>query len=291
MKAKKRDKSESEGEKEGDTESKEGKEPNPEEQQNQNAEEKSDEESDMGDDDATTEAGQSRKSGTKNSNANEVETTTIMDVQINLDPCGEYDDITKQVKKVGKTAKAFLKSVQGIEPTFKLKPIDPNDLVQSDLHNIDKLDWKSLGQVKRYFGNIRPMKKGGRLFLKIRASFKTTVQILKGNLDWYFRERNERIEESKIQSHKTAIPAWFLYSLRSMDVQVLSNTLKELFKCEINCRFMRISDGTWSRGRDTSEDPRALHIECAETNAQYVLEQLHKFYGSTVQTFPLGIKM
>lgn len=75
---------------------------------------------DMEEDDATTEAGKSNKFKSKKKNVEEIQTTTIMDVQLNLEACDDKADISQQVTKACGTAKKFLSKVQKMEPSFKL---------------------------------------------------------------------------------------------------------------------------------------------------------------------------
>ena len=77
-----------------------------------------------------------------------------------------------------------------------------------------------------------------------------------------------------------------------MDTTLLTETIVKSIKRPISLRWMRISDGSsWDPDRDTTKDPRAIHIETAVADKDEVKRCLQFLYGSKSKDFPLRIRM
>ena len=83
-----------------------------------------------------------------------------------------------------------------------------------------------------------------------------------------------------------------LYSTRNMDKETLQAALSKKIGTPLSLRWMRINDGSpWQKGRNTVDDPRALHIECAAVHSHYVESKIRQLYGSNKKKFPLHIRL
>ena len=83
-----------------------------------------------------------------------------------------------------------------------------------------------------------------------------------------------------------------LYSTRNMDKEPLQAALSKKIGTPLSLRWMRINDGSpWQKGRNTVDDPRALHIECAAVHSHYVESKIRQLYGSNKKKFPLHIRL
>ena len=130
------------------------------------------------------------------------------------------------------------------------------------------------------------------MFLKIKASFKQSPKELIGNAQWSHSEKKELFRASSIQACHVDIIGWMLYSTRNMDKDKLQATLSEKIGTTISLQWMRINDGSpWQKGRNTADDPQALHIECAAVNSHHVENKMRQIYGSKKTKFPLHIRL
>ena len=83
-----------------------------------------------------------------------------------------------------------------------------------------------------------------------------------------------------------------MYSTRSTDKARLQDTLSDIIDHDISIRWMRINDGSgWQKDCNTSNDPRALHIECASAISRQVESKIRQLYSSKQTKFPLHTRL
>jgi hypothetical protein len=69
---------------------------------------------------------------------------------------------------------------------------------------------------------------------------------------------------SSIQAAEVVLLGWLCFLLQAMDTNLLTETIGKMIKGTISLCWMRISDGSvWYSQRNTSVDPRAIHVETA----------------------------
>jgi hypothetical protein len=216
--------------------------------------------------------------------------TKFIDVQIQLEASPSGKPIDAMLKCVER-CKDWLLEVQQCEPSFRLQTVNQKAPSQRTLHDPTTFP-KDLPGVKEFFKNARPLTSGGRLYLKIRASFEGTSEALLGKITWYHNDRKERVMIAPVQAYEVMLAGWLLYSTRNMDHKLLTLELTRRLKIEVSLRWMRISDGTpYDPKRDTSKDPRALHIETAAENLYPVQAGLREFYSPSAKSFPFHIRL
>ena len=81
-----------------------------------------------------------------------------------------------------------------MDNSFKLHTVDPAHQSQKVLHDLDNFPMSNMNKVKEFFKGARPISGGGKVFLKIKASFKTPVEELLGNTQWYHSEKRKCLE-------------------------------------------------------------------------------------------------
>ena len=220
----------------------------------------------------------------------EAMTTKYLDIQLQIQ-ASTSDDAMEPLNKLADKLRRWMNGVQQICPSFKLHTVDPKHENQATLHVIDELDWKKLSDIKQYFRGAQPKPKGGRSFLRVKASFDMTLTDFLGNIEWYHQNQNERIQEASLQCFQSEILGYLLYSLRSTDADAIKQALSEAVGKPLSVRFMRINDGAkYEENRDTSKDPKALHIECDKEDAEAIYSRIRMIYGTKQKKFPLGIK-
>ena len=92
------------------------------------------------------------------------------------------------------------KGMQVMDDTFKLHTADPNFKSQKVMHHPNDFPTNKLAELKEFFKGARPIPEGGKLFLKIKASFKQSTKELVGNAQWAHSEKKELFRESSIQA-------------------------------------------------------------------------------------------
>jgi hypothetical protein len=119
------------------------------------------------------------------------------------------------------------------------------------------------------------MPKGGKLFMKILASYHRDFKTIASQVNWYFQDRNGQFQYLLIQKAHVAVVGWLLYSTWNMDGEVLQDSLSSELHCKVALIWRRITDGTtFDKTRDTREDPRALHIQCWTNDETAVIDGL-----------------
>ena len=92
-----------------------------------------------------------------------------------------------------------------MDSSFKLHTVDPAHSSQKVLHHPDDFPTTNMSEIKEFFKGARPITDGGKIFLKIKASFKRPVEDLVGNAYWYHSEKKELFRKSSIQARMFAI--------------------------------------------------------------------------------------
>ena len=176
-------------------------------------------------------------------------------------------------------------------PSFALNTIDPDSETITVLRDIKKFPTTYM-DIKSFFKQAATKPKGGRLFMKVLATFNDTPEKLINAVDWYHKAERERISISPIQAYSTALVGCLLYSLRSMDAEALKYEISRTLHKTINIRWMKMADGeAWVEGRDARNDPQAMHVECSEEDREVVEDWFKTTYSSTATRFPLHIRM
>ena len=179
-----------------------------------------------------------------------------------------------------------------IRNTFKLHTVDPEYKTQKVLHDLKDFPKDKLTDIKSFFKGARPLPNGGKLFMRIKASFKQPTNELVGNAEWFHTAKKELFRMADIQSSHVDIIGWLLYSTRGMDKEKLQATLQNIVKEEISIRWMRINDGSpYVKNRNTTDDPRAFHIECASVHTEKVETAFRRIYSTAATSFPLHVRM
>ena len=215
-----------------------------------------------------------------------------MDLHLNIPATTDKSSPIAPIATLSTRLEGWLKGMQEMDDTFKLHTVDPNHKSQKVMHHQKDFPTNKLAELKEFFKGARPIPDGGKVFLKIKASFKQSPKELIGNAQWSHSEKKELFRSSSIQACHVDIVGWLLYSTRSMDKETLQATLSQKVGTPLSLRWMRINDGSpWQKGRNTSDDPRALHIECASSHSHYVETKIRQIYGSKKKKFPLHIRL
>ena len=216
----------------------------------------------------------------------------FMTVHLNVDKPPDNASPAEILSIMSNRLENWVRDIQGIDNTFKLHTVDPEYKTQKVLHDLKDFPKDKLMDIKAFFKGARPLPHGGKLFLRIKASFKQPTNELIGNAEWFHTAKKELFRVADIQASHVDIVGWLLYSTRGMHKEKLQSTLQDLIKEEISIRWMRINDGSpYVKNRNTLDDPRALHIECATEHTATVEKELRTIYSTAASSFPLHVRM
>lgn len=167
----------------------------------------------------------------------------------------------------------FVDLIQEIKPTFKLRLWYPEAEEQLIFHRTDNFP-KTLNELKGFFKGVLPNPQNGKVYLKIKASYKGTFKAIHG---FHFADMKEYFNKSAIQAPKTAVVGWLLYSTISMDCNLLAQQLSDQLNVNIHLRWMRIGDNSkFDPHCNTRDNPKVLHIKCSAIQEEYVSKELRK---------------
>ena len=217
----------------------------------------------------------------------------FMDLQL-IVPAVKMNEATKKAEQsslsiLAERLRSWFDEIQSVEPSFRLLNVDPNTEEPEMLHISKNHNWDKLTEIKTFFRGVRPKKEGGRIYTRIRASFHGPPTELLANVGWFHQERKEYFSIASLQCFQSAVIGFLLYTLRHTDPEPLLESIKAHCDKPVSMRWMRIADGSkYDPNKDTSEDPRALHIECASEDLAEVKDTVRNLWGSSVTQFPLG---
>jgi hypothetical protein len=148
-----------------------------------------------------------------------------------------------------------------------------------------------LPEIQDIFLNAKPLRKGGKLYMKVLVSHDCSTEELTAQTDWFHQEVKERFKKCAIQVPHTANAGWLQYSLPYTDSDLLQQEVTSKIDQQVELRWMIINDDTRTTGVDWNSLPKALHVFCDKKQLDYVQEQLSKIYGSKANKFPMKTKM
>ena len=79
---------------------------------------------------------------------------------------------------------SWMQGIQEMDNSLKLHTVDPAHQSQKVLHDLDNFPTNNMNEIKEFFKGARPISDGGKVFMKIKASFKTPVDELL-HAQWY----------------------------------------------------------------------------------------------------------
>ena len=112
-----------------------------------------------------------------------------MDVHINIPPTKENTGLMSVIATMSSRLLTWVQGIQEMDNSFKLHTVNPMYPSQKVLHDLDDFPTNNMKEIKEFFKGARPITEGGKLFMKIKASFKTPVEVLVGNAQWYHSEK------------------------------------------------------------------------------------------------------
>ena len=155
------------------------------------------------------------------------ESPIYMDVHLNIPPTQENSGPMAAIETLTARLLSWTQGIQELDNSFKLHTVDPGHQSQKVLHDLDNFLMSNMNKVKEFFNGARPISNRGKVFLKIKASFKKSAKELLGNAQWYHSEKKELFRKSAIQACHIDILGWLLYSTRSTDKDKLQEVLSE----------------------------------------------------------------
>ena len=139
----------------------------------------------------TNKNGGSKKCEThdNNSSVRMEDNTLYMDVHLNIPATTDKSSPMAPIATLSTRLEGWWKGMQVMDDTFKLHTVDPNFKSQKVMHHPNDFPTNKLAELKEFFKGARPIPEGGKLFLKIKASFKQSTKELVGNAQWAHSEK------------------------------------------------------------------------------------------------------
>ena len=135
-----------------------------------------------------------------------------VDIHLNLPKTKDDGGILDMIATLSSRLEDWLKEIQGLDGSFKLHTVDPSAQTQKVLHHNKDFPTNKLAEIKEFFKGARPIPNGGKLFMKVKASFKSSAKELIGNAEWFHSDKKELFRRSSIQACHVDIVGWLLYS-------------------------------------------------------------------------------
>jgi hypothetical protein len=104
----------------------------------------------------------------------------------------------------------FMTDVQEMVPSFKLHAINPEAKNIMTLDSPQKLP-ETLLEIQDIFLNAKPLRKGGKLYMKVLVSHDCSTETLITQTDWFHQEQKKRFKKCVIQVPYTANAGWLQY--------------------------------------------------------------------------------
>ena len=149
----------------------------------------------------------------------------------------------------------------------------------------------TIGQLKKYFQNATPRMNGGSYYVRALLCFNKPFDETLDDIKWWLGENKAGIWVRRVQEEKVTRLGWFLYSVRSMDIERLTRFYSYRYGTKVGLRYMAINTGRRGKYNPDVQLPKAIHIEVAEGQAARVSTMLNDDYSSAQTTFPMGTKM
>jgi hypothetical protein len=147
-----------------------------------------------------------------------------------------------------------------------------------------------MGALKKFFPRANPIRAGGHVYTTALIGHTTPLLDIKEEIEWWWKEWTHGMWLRPLQCEDTTVLGWLLYSLLSMDLASLTETLSEILGTPVGLRFRMISLGTAGK---VPEDNivKAIHVEVNRKHASSARRKLQEIYGTSQSTFPNGIRL
>lgn len=146
-----------------------------------------------------------------------------------------------------------------------------------------------VGELRKYFVRATPRNNGGQIFSPVVLEYTKDFIVVMQEVGWWFQSNDASVFLNKIQCKKMMWIAWGLYSVQSIDLEVLRDALSDRTGFEFGLLWRPVDTGHNSTLTE-EQKVRALHFEVSHHHRHLALDVLFKAYGNRTD-FPLGIKM
>ena len=127
----------------------------------------------------------------------------------------------------------------------------------------------------QFFPRAYPRPIGGFVYTTVRLGFTEPYLTVKDSMGWWLKQYNYGLYPCALQAASTTVLGWFLYSVRAIDLQVLSAAISENILIKVGLRWRAIAQtppGTKKAlqkpGDPIPEPVWAIHIEVETAKAE-----------------------
>lgn len=197
---------------------------------------------------------------------------------------------TEPDKKLVLQLQKWFAKMQESDKNFSLLPWGVTDHHKPHIKQMQDIP-TTISKLKVYFTRARANTNGGRVYVDVQVQHSVPITDLKGDAEWFLEENNMAIYDKRLQVEATSQQGWLLYSTQSMDKDMLAEQIEQAIGVQVDLRWKFINTSKYISDYAIKKKWMALHVEVDEKNAKQAKRGLTKFYSSTSNVFPLGIRM
>jgi hypothetical protein len=116
-------------------------------------------------------------------------TQIYIDLHLNVPHTPDDKGPTALIATLQKRLLKFIKDVQGVEASFKLHTINPNAKNIMTLDSPERLP-DTLTDIQNIFLNAKPLRKGGKLYMKVLVSHNCSPETFYSLTEWFHQDQN-----------------------------------------------------------------------------------------------------
>ena len=199
------------------------------------------------------------------------------------------------VKVLQQTLRDWLKIMQScVNSIILYEPRQEGDMVLDCPDQITA----NLQFIRKFFNGVRPRTGAGNIWFTALIGHDEPVHELLENTTWWFQENRSNIYQKKLQVLDTNKELWLLFLHGKMDLTALKEAIDQLIKTKkwdfvpFALTYTNIRDGKNFKSKSSNDKAvKAVHVEVATCDAERIKLLFSKIYGSTVNSFPLQMRM
>jgi hypothetical protein len=112
-----------------------------------------------------------------------------MDLHLNVPATPKDKGPPEVIATLQKRLLKFIIDVQGVRASFKLHTINPNAKNILTLDSPERLP-ETLIEIQNIFLNAKPLRNGGKLYMKVLVSHDCSTEALYAQTEWFHQEEN-----------------------------------------------------------------------------------------------------
>ena len=185
--------------------------------------------------------------------------------------------------------KWFIK-MKEVDAKFFILPWKVAERMKPAIRDVKKIP-NMMSKIKTYFSRAQVRSNGGKVYTDVYVQHSIPIEDIKGDSEWFLRENKMGMYNKELQVESTEQKGWLLYSTRTLDHELLAESIEAEIGVKVALRWKFINTEKYESDGDERKKWMATHIEVDATDGKKASRGLARLYGSQSKTFPLGIRM